>query len=123
MLHRDLYDEIVKLKSSRKLILVEGKKDKACLESLGCKLVVEIQRKPLYKVVEETSLLSKDVVILTDLDKTGKKLFSYLNSGLQNNGVRVDNHFRNFLFKHTKLRQIEGLQTYLNTYEKSRLLK
>ena len=109
----ELQEQLLKLKDSKKLILVEGKKDKACLESLGFKNVIEINKRPLYKVVEETSAICQEIVILTDLDKKGKQLFGYLNSGLQKHGVKVDNRFRNFLFKSTKLRQIEGLKTYL----------
>ena len=44
--------------------------------------------------------------------KQGKELYGKLNSGLQQLGVEVDNNFRNFLFKKTKLRQIEGMDTY-----------
>lgn len=113
MLYQELQEEISKLQNSKKPIIVEGKKDKACLESLGFEHVVEISKRPLYKVVEETAESCKEVVILTDLDKKGKQIFSYLNSGLQKHGVRVNNSFRNFLFKHTKLRQIEGLRNYL----------
>ena len=46
------------------------------------------------------------------MDKQGKELYGKLNSGLQQRGVKIDNNFRNFLFKNTKLRQIEGLETY-----------
>jgi 5S rRNA maturation endonuclease (ribonuclease M5) len=100
-------------KAKLKPVIVEGKKDKKCLESLGFMHVIEINKRPLYKVVEDTAAIHKEVIILTDLDKTGKKLFSYLNSGLQMLGVRVDNSLRNYLFKFTKLRQIEGLRTYI----------
>lgn len=116
MYFQELQDQIIKLKNSKKAILVEGKKDKACLESLSFENVIEINKRPLYKVVEETSAVYKEIVILTDLDKKGKQLFGYLNSGLQKHGVKVDNRFRNFLFKKTRLRQIEGLRSYLERY-------
>ena len=44
------------------------------------------------------------------IDKEGKKLYGTLSSGLQNHGCRIDNRFREWLFKNTKLRQIEGLK-------------
>jgi|TARA_B100001971_G_C17774141_1_gene326429 5S rRNA maturation endonuclease (ribonuclease M5) len=53
---------------------------------------------------------NKEVAILTDLDKEGRKLYGKLNSGLQRFGVRVNNKFRDFLFRNTKVRQIEGLR-------------
>jgi len=59
-------------------------------------------------------LLNRWHHLLTDLDKKGKELYGKLNSGLQRFGVRIDNNFREFLFKKTKIRQIEGLRNTLN---------
>lgn len=93
-------------------ILVEGKNDKASLEELGFENVFSIDKMALYRVVEEIVKRTKDVVILTDLDTEGKKLYGYLNSELSQRGVRVHNRLRTFLFRHTKLRQIEGMVNY-----------
>lgn len=112
----DLEEEIIKLKQSDKLIIVEGKRDKAALEKLGVKNIFTLSKKPLFQIIEEISGKNKDVVILTDLDRHGKELFGKLNSGLQYHGVKVDNKFREFLFKKTKLRQIEGLVSYMNNH-------
>lgn len=98
-------------KIKNKLIIVEGKKDKLALQKLGLKNII-ILNKPLYKIVEEVKC--KEIVILTDLDKKGKQIYGYLSSNLQRFGVKIDNNFRNFLFKKTKLRQIEGLYNYIN---------
>jgi len=108
---KEINEFILKLRSSNKLIIVEGKKDKAALEALGLKNIITLN-KPLYKVVEDVKC--KECVILTDLDKKGKQLYGYLSSNLQRFGVKVDNNFRNFLFKKTELRQIEGLRTYIH---------
>ena len=35
---------------------------------------------------------------------------------LKRNGVKVNNKFREFLFKHTKIRQIEGIDTYSESF-------
>jgi len=107
----DLDDFIEKLKQV-KLIIVEGKKDKAALEKFGIKNIFVLNG-PLYKNIEDISYKYKEVVILTDLDKEGRKLFSRLNSRLQERGIKVDNSFREFLFKETKLRQIEGIDSYI----------
>ena len=98
-----------KLKKSKKSIIVEGIKDKKALEHFGIKKIITLKGKPIYKVIEDFS--EKEVIILTDLDKEGKKLYSKLKQGLTQRGVEVDNKFREFLFK-TKLRQIEGLPRY-----------
>ena len=107
----NLDDFIEKLKHA-KLVIVEGKKDKNALESLGVENIF-ILNGPLYKNIEEISNKYQEVVILTDLDIEGRKLFSRLNSRLQERGIKVDNSFREFLFKETKLRQIEGIDSYI----------
>jgi len=109
----ELLDWIDKIKNSDKLIVVEGKEDKAALRRLGITNVIQLNKRPLYKVVEELITKAKEVIILTDLDKKGKQLYGKLNHDLQRFGVKVDNKFRNFLFKHTQLRQIEGLDSYI----------
>ena len=111
---KDIMDYIDRLKESNKLIIVEGKKDKEALEQLGLKNIVTLSKKPIYKVIEEVAEKQKEAVILTDLDKEGKKLFGKLNSGFGYQGVKVDNKFREFLFKKTKLRQIEGIVSYIS---------
>ncbi len=108
----DLEDWLDKLKNSNKLILVEGKKDKIALEEFNINNIITIN-KPIYQLVEEISLIRKECVLLLDLDKEGKKLYSEIKNGLQKNGVKVDSKFREFLFKNTKLSHIEGLKNYV----------
>ena len=92
------------------LTICEGKRDVLALRRLGFSRVQEIDR-PLYEVVERIEKGST-VQLLTDLDAEGKKLFSRLNSDLRQRGVRIDNELRELLFR-TDLRQIEGLDTWL----------
>jgi 5S rRNA maturation endonuclease (ribonuclease M5) len=109
----NLLSEIEVLKDSDILIIVEGAKDKKCLESLGFRNVIELRSRPLYEVVEIVSQKCNRAAILTDLDKKGKQIFGYLSSGLQKRGVSIDNRFRNFLYKNTNLSHIEGLASFL----------
>lgn len=117
MLSRTAYEELIeqlnKLKQENLLIIVEGYKDKKTLESLGFQRIIPLARRALFKVVEQIIEKEKSVVILTDLDKTGKKLYSKLKRDLGERGVQINDRFRNFLFKKTKLRQIEGLKNYI----------
>ena len=106
---------IEKIKNSNTIIIVEGKKDRAALNKFGIINIVELTKKPLYRIVEEVADSNKECIILTDLDKKGKQIYSKLNSDLQRHGVKVNNEFRNFLLKNTKLRQMEGMDTYLNS--------
>ena len=50
-------------------------------------------------------------------DKEGKKIYSKLNHELNQRGVYINNKLRHFLFKKTKLRQIEGLHSYLESLD------
>ncbi len=109
---QELEEWITKLQETDKIILVEGKKDKAALASLGITNVITLNRRPLFEVVEDIAAKYKDCILLVDLDKEGKKLYGKLNSGLSRHGVRVDKKFREFLQRKTKLKQIEGIDTY-----------
>ena len=104
---------LAEIKKKGLLVVVEGPKDKHALESLGITNIMSLKR-PLYAVVEEIASKAKEIVLLTDLDEEGKKLYHKLSVDLQKHGVKINNKLREFLFK-TKLRHIEGLATYLNT--------
>ncbi|MDD5178163.1 MAG: toprim domain-containing protein [Candidatus Nanoarchaeia archaeon] len=105
----ELQDYINKINEKRLLVIVEGKNDEKALKEIGIKRVYAINRKAIYKVVDEIN--EKEVVILTDLDPEGKKLYSILRNQLQTKGVKINNKLREFLFK-TELRQIEGINHY-----------
>ena len=112
---KQLIDEIYSLIESQKDILavVEGKKDRKALELLGFKRII-ILDKPLYEIVE--SVEEKRVLLLTDLDNEGKRIYAKLKKDLDKRGIVVDNTLRNLLFK-TELRQVEGLTSYLKKFE------
>ncbi|MBI2129595.1 hypothetical protein HYU07_05120 [Candidatus Woesearchaeota archaeon] len=79
------------------------------MEGIGVKnRIMMLGKKPIFSIIEDASA-NKKAIILTDLDKEGKKLYGKLKDGLSRHGVIVDNKFREFLFRETKIRQIEGL--------------
>src|SRR3989338_9249471 len=109
------HKHINKIRDSNIVIIVEGKKDRAALNKFGITNIVELTKKPLFQIVEEVADSNEECIILTDLDKKGKQIYGKLNSDLQRHCVKVNNEFRKFLLKSTKLRQIEGMDTYLNS--------
>ena len=117
----EIHKEIEVLKETNTLILVEGKKDKKALENLGLNNIKTLN-KPIHAIVDECADCDK-VVILTDLDAEGKRIYSQLSFYLSRMGVKIDNRFRNFLFRETKLRQIEGLTKYLEMSDFHYLLR
>ena len=102
-------DWLNSLKESDKLIVVEGIKDKKVLEDFGIVNIITLN-KPMYKLVEDIYETKKEVVILTDLDKEGKYLYKKLKSDLQRFGIKIDNKFREFLFRETKISNIESIR-------------
>lgn len=102
-------DFINALSATDKIVVVEGRKDRKALEGIGVKKIFCIDKKPLYKVAEEVAEKCKEAILLTDLDREGRKLYGKLKEMLSNLGVEIDNKFREYLFRETKIRQIEGL--------------
>jgi 5S rRNA maturation endonuclease (ribonuclease M5) len=96
-----------------KTVIVEGIKDKRALEHFGFQNIV-ILKKGIFETCEEISKNEKKVVILTDLDSEGKKLYSVIYENLTRSNVKVEPSFREFLFRETGLRQIEGLVKYVD---------
>ena len=114
----DLIEWISRLRETEKCIIVEGKNDKLGLEWLGVKARIYLVNLPVFELVEEVSSSCKEAIILTDLDRAGKKLYSELKRFLSEHGVLVDNYFREFLFKETSLSQMEGLRGFLDNARK-----
>lgn len=100
-------DEIEKIRD--KVVIVEGKKDKKSLEILGVRNIITISGIGLFEIVDKLPKC-KEIVLLTDLDKKGKELYSRLRNILIKNGYKINNRFRNYLFRETKIRNIEGIK-------------
>ncbi|NOZ80724.1 MAG: toprim domain-containing protein [DPANN group archaeon] len=97
--------------ASEKAIVVEGKNDEKALREMGiANRIYQLSRKAIFAVIEEVWQKERQVIILTDLDKEGKKLYGRLSSGLQDHGVEIDNVFREWLFRNSQVRQVEGLK-------------
>ena len=107
-------EQLSLLRRKEILIIVEGKKDLAALDKLGFpdSSIITLEG-PLYQTVELIASKARRVAILTDLDPEGKKLYSSLKRDLSQFGVQIDDTFREFLFRKTKLRQIEGMDSYI----------
>ena len=118
-----LNEWLKEIKKSKKLIVVEGKKDELALKKLGIINTIKISNTPFYKTIEDISKKAKEVIILTDLDPEGRKFYSKLKHHLQKRGIKVDRIFREFLFKHTQLTNIEGINNYFcrTSYTESKI--
>ncbi|MFH0861911.1 MAG: toprim domain-containing protein [Candidatus Altiarchaeota archaeon] len=92
------------------VILVEGRKDKAALVSLGVKGENIVEVKTELSILETVEALSdqKDVVILTDMDRAGKGLRRRLLAMFSQYGI-TENKGPRDLFARLRLSHVEGL--------------
>ncbi len=106
---KEINNCISEIRDNNYLVIVEGKKDKISLARLGLRKIRTLKNKPLFEIIET---INERIVILTDLDSEGKRIFSKLRHELQRKGIKIDNKLRLELLK-TNLKQIEGLFTFI----------
>ena len=101
-----LINWIEELNDSQKVIIVEGKRDKEALIKLGItNQIITISNKP--QTFFES--ITEEVIILTDLDKHGRKLYAQIRTNFEKRRIKVDRKFRQFL-QHKGISHIEGLK-------------
>lgn len=93
------------------LVLVEGKRDKAALQALGCNniLAVSGRKNRLRQIVNE-----KKVIVMTDLDKAGNELAKMITDELEGM-ARVDCETRRIFGRVLRLKYFEDIK---RKYEK-----
>lgn len=107
-----LYKFIERLRdfSKENLIVVEGKKDKKILEELGIKNIYTIR-----EILNKESFNGfKKVLILTDNDKKGRKLYKNLKYIFESDGIIVNEKFRIQFYKIFKINKVEYLNKKIN---------
>ncbi|MEK6922089.1 MAG: toprim domain-containing protein [Nanoarchaeota archaeon] len=121
---REEIEEIIEkikqeIEEQKIIILVEGKKDKAALETFQLKDIIILNGKDIWNRLEALAQehKGKEVLILTDFDSEGKKLYGKITKDLERLGMRVNKKYREFFQKRTKLSHVEGLGTYAKNQE------
>jgi len=112
---RDIKRQIEKAKQSKRLIIVEGKKDKQALEKLGFeneKIFLLNNGKSIKRNIEIINEMARNVIILTDFDKKGKELYKKLKQDLGQMSIKIDNSLRNSLSK--QVSHIQGLANFID---------
>ena len=119
-MNEDLFlvqQEIELLRESGSVIIVEGKNDARSLASLGFSRVIQITTH-LDAVADHVASLTSSCAILTDLDPAGRRLYARLSRDLAVRGVIIDNRLRRALLHASRLRNIEGIKSYLSKRQK-----
>ena len=109
-------EELVELlqRNSDKLTIVEGKRDKNVLCSLGFVKVLTLSG-GIYETAEKIN--DAEVLVLTDFDAEGKQIAKKLNLFLQHAGVKADMETRRkvgLILAKLKITKIEELRGVLN---------
>jgi len=95
------------MKKDERKKIVEGKRDKEALNKLGIKKVETIETKPLREITEEEK--EKEVILLTDFDKTGKSRSSRLIRLFKSEGIKTDLAYKKELGKLHGISEIEEI--------------
>ena len=103
----------VKNASRTRIVLVEHKKDKDVLESLGVKNVEYFKSSPEYALIEKIAESQKECILLFDADRPSNKQCERIKSELEQHGVKVSTRFRKILFT-GKAKEIGGFLKFLH---------
>lgn len=93
-------------------VIVEGKKDKLALESLGVKNVIQLNQGGSILEVIEALADFPSIVILTDMDRAGKVLRKKILRYFKLYGIYENKKPREF-FAQMRLSHIEGLSSWM----------
>ncbi len=98
------------------VIVVEGKRDLEALIRVGCtgEITVLNRYKGINDFVDSLSLDDKKIILLLDMDRTGKFLTRKLLTHLQSRGGNVSLFYKKILAKisNGKIRHVEDLVSY-----------
>jgi len=82
------------------VIIVEGIRDVSSLKTLGCETVIEILSHAGvsdYELAEQIAVKYNSILILTDFDEEGLKLYQKFSRILERNGVKVETSLRHWI--------------------------
>ena len=99
-----------KIKDLRLVVVVEGRRDREAISSLGFERIITIDGKPIFKIPDLIRPKER-VLILTDFDKEGKRKAKKLKFLLTKKGVEVEEQLRKLFSKNFRIRKIEELNS------------
>ncbi len=112
-------DILAKIKKEDKSIpiIVEGRKDKKALRSLGIKRkIIKIKKgKAIFRIIERLRKDHDKVIILTDWDSTGGKLCYKIKKACESNDIKYDIEYRKQMIKFLKkeVKDVESIPTFI----------
>ena len=123
-LEKEIFKIVERLKREEKaLILVEGRRDGESLKNIGIHSeIICISQKNMYDLTLDLSKKDKKIIILTDFDSEGTKLFRNYRKELESLGANIDATYYKELKFHLKkfIKGIEYIDNFLLTHRTSR---
>jgi len=112
---------LLELQEKNKIIpiIVEGEKDVASLRKLDIKGVILSTNtgKPLADFCDKIAEQYRDIIILTDWDWRGGRLCHTIKKNLEGR-VKCDIKYRELFARHSMIRTVEGLPSWIETMKK-----
>ncbi|MFW6040937.1 MAG: toprim domain-containing protein [Thermoplasmatota archaeon] len=112
----------IKEKNQTTPIIVEGKKDVKALRRLGIRgEIIKIKtHQRIFHIIENLRDEYQGVIILTDWDPTGSRLYHRIKKACKANDIEYNERFRKELVKYVKgeVKDIEGLPKFIKRVER-----
>ncbi|OIO41105.1 hypothetical protein CO154_02775 [Candidatus Pacearchaeota archaeon CG_4_9_14_3_um_filter_31_7] len=113
-------EDIEKIYDEDFFIVVEGKNDIKSLVGIGIpeKKIFQLktpQKGAYNRIAELVEFCAENnyfIIIFTDFDDEGKKLYNYIKEKAQKEGVKINDSFRDKL-KNLKVSHVEGLRRFV----------
>ncbi len=110
--------ETIKEKNRKVPVIVEGKKDVKALRRLGFKgRIIKIKTsRTVFRIIESLRETNDEVIILTDWDRAGSRLFYRIKRACKANTLSFNPGLRERLIKYTKtdIKDVESLPVFLS---------
>lgn len=117
---KKILNEIFK-RNAESPIIVEGKKDVKALRKLGAEGdIIKIKRNDtVFHIIENLRGKYEGVIILTDWDRSGSRLYSRIKKACKANGIKYREDLRTELIKYvkTEIKDIESIPKFIKRLE------
>ena len=122
--HKEILKALAELIEDNQIIpvIVEGDKDINALKKLGLKGIITSCNKgvPLIDFCDKIAEGFTEIIILTDWDRKGGFLCHTIEKYLEGR-VKCNLHYREIFAKNTIVKTIEGLPSWIETIEKTKV--
>lgn len=118
---QQVIDELACRALNGSVVLVEGRRDREALDSLGIRgEIIMTSQRQLFNLCEELARSGGDIIILSDWDERGEEVAGLLKTYLEADGVRPDLAIRDTVksLVRKEIKDVESLYNYVERLKK-----